>query len=74
MSVVMFPYGTHRETLVMVEVMRARIIMSLEPIGVHWSPLEWDNSDGVIIFWTEQCLPLESIGVHWSPLELEIVF
>ena len=35
-------------------------------IAAHWSPLELENLDGIIIFWTQWCLPLESIGVHWS--------
>ena len=32
-------------------------------IGVHWSPLELDNSDGINIFWTLWSLSLEPIGV-----------
>ena len=45
---------------------KSNMIKKFLNIGAHSSPLELENSDGIIIFWTQLILPLEPIGTHGS--------
>ena len=68
LDTVVFTIGANRSPLVLeiVDEGNSNLIKKLLSIRAHSSPLELKNLDGIIIFWTECCLPLESTGVHWS--------
>ena len=62
----LFTIGAHWSPLELeiVDEGKSSLIKKCHTIGAHWSPLELENSDWIIIFWKQWCLPLEPIGVH----------
>ena len=68
-------HGSPLELEIVYEV-KSNLIKKFLTIGAHWSPLEFENSDGINIFWTQWCLPLDSIGVgefRWDQNFLDTV-